>query len=398
MTRLTTLLARVTALPRTAVVGIVVAVLALGTVLTLTGGSQTQTVTAHFSRAVSLFEGSEVRILGVPVGEVTAVVPEGDTIRVDMEYDAEYDVPADASAVIVTPTLTADRFVQLTPAYTEGAKLEDGADIAVEDTGTPIELDRIYKSLSDLTTALGPNGVNKDGTLSDVLESGAKFLDGRGKKANRTIVALSKAAKTFGDNSGELFGTVRALDDFTGALAANDVAVGRFMDDFGAVSQQLAGEKQELRAALSNLAGILDKVESFVRDNREMLNKDLSDLATILRAIGDYKKTLEVVLDVAPSALGNLAVAFDPQTDTIGSRLTFNGNVNDLDGQLCTLVKAGGLPSSDEACTLFSTLLEPVITQPASNRSAPDAPTTQQVRYGDKPSASGLSELLGGRA
>ena len=42
---------------------------------------------------------------------------------------------------------------------------------------------------------------------------------------------------------------MRALDEFTGALAANDAAVARFMDDFGAVSQQLAGEKQELQAS-----------------------------------------------------------------------------------------------------------------------------------------------------
>ena len=132
---------------------------------------------------------------------------------------------------------------------------------------------------------------------------------------------------------------MRALDEFTGALAANDAAVARFMDDFGAVSQQLAGEKQELQAALGNLAAVLGKIERFVRGNRELLNADLADLATVLKAIGDHKKTLEVVLDVAPSALGNLAVAFDPETDTIGSRLTFNGNVNDLDGQLCTLVQ-----------------------------------------------------------
>ena len=75
-----------------------------------------------------------MRILGVPVGEVTAVVPEGDTVRVDMTYDAEYDLPADAQAVIITPTLTADRFVQLTPTYESGPKLEDGATIEVQDT------------------------------------------------------------------------------------------------------------------------------------------------------------------------------------------------------------------------------------------------------------------------
>ena len=36
----------------------------------------------------------------------------------------------------------------------------------------PVELDRIYASLRDLSEALGPNGVNKDGTLDHVLAAG----------------------------------------------------------------------------------------------------------------------------------------------------------------------------------------------------------------------------------
>lgn len=384
--------------PRGALVGGVLVLVLLAGLMTFIGGGQTRTVSAHFDRAVQLYPGSEVRILGVPVGEITAVVPEGSTVRVDMTYDDEYDVPADAQAVIVTPTLTADRFVQLTPAYSGGPELEDGATIEVEDTGTPVELDRIYRSLDDLTRALGPNGVNRDGTLDNVLGAGAKFLDGQGARANDTIVALSRAAETFGDSSGELFATVRALDEFTGALAANDAAVGRFMQDLGIVSQQLAGEKQELSAALANLAAILDKVERFVRDNRTRLNQDLADLAQILKVLGDEKKTLETILDIGPSALGNLAVAFDPETDTIGSRLGFNGNVMDLDGQLCTLVQAGQLPSADQACEVFETLLEPVFARPAAAAGRPAQPGTRQVRYGSDPAAGDLAELIGGTA
>ena len=383
----------------------IVAVLLLGVVaayLVLRPGAETRTATAHFSRAVSVFEDTEVRILGVPVGRVTAVVPEGDTVRVEMEYDAEYPVPEDAKAVIITPTLTADRFVQLTPAYTDGAKLEDGAVIEVEDTGTPIELDRIYKSLSDVTRALGPNGANRNGTLDEVLGAGAQFLDGQGTKANTTIVNMARAVEVFADGSGDLFGTVRALDEFTGALAANDAAVSRFMGDLGAVSQQLAGEKDELAAALSNLAGVLAKVEGFVRGNRELLVKDVENLTTILGVMAAERQALETVLDIGPAAMGNLAIAFDPESGSIGSRINLQGNVQDFDGLLCTMVRNGDLPSADQACEVFEALLEPFeeqlevpIAGPAAPR--PDGGTTE-VRYGSAPAAGNLSELLGGVA
>jgi virulence factor Mce-like protein len=387
--------------PRPLLIALAGLVLVAGVLFLVRGGSDNRTVTAHFSRAVSVFEGSEVRILGVPVGTVTAVVPEGSTVRVEMEYDDEYDVPKDAQAVIVTPTLTADRFVQLSPAYTSGPKLADGAEIDVKDTGTPIELDRIYRSLSVVTKALGPNGVNKNGTLNNVLGAGSELLKGQGAKANQTIVDMSKAVKVFGDGSGELFGTVRALDEFTGTLAANAAAVSRFMGDLGQVSQQLAGEKDELGAALANLAAILGKVERFVKGNREMLVADVEDLTTVVKTMGAEKKALEAILDVGPSAMGNLVVAFDPKTGSIGSRLGVKGNVQDLDGLLCQLVRAGQVPSAQQACALFKALLEPVFTQAGSNIKAPARPSpggTRAVQYGDAQPADDLRELMGGGA
>ena len=366
------------------------------------GGAGTRTVSAHFSRAVQIVPGSEVRILGVPVGEVTAVIPEGNTVRVEMEYTDEYKVPADAQAVIITPTLTADRFVQLTPAYTDGEVLADDAEIEVQDTGTPIELDRIYRSLTDVTRALGPNGVNKNGTLDNLLTAGSKFLEGRGEQGNAMIVNLSKALQTFGDGSGDLFATVRALDEFSGALAANDRSVGQFMDNLGAVSTQLAGEKEELNAVLDNLAAVLGKVQRFVRDNRGLLVKDVKDLTTIVRILAEEQDALRTVLDIGPSAMGNLAVAFNPKSGTIGSRLRTEPTRASLDRLLCTLVRGGGVPQAQAACDLFKALLRPVLDGASGNgnasapgRAAPAAGATT-VRYGGTRSADDLAALLGG--
>ena len=389
-------------IPRPALIALVL-VAVVAAYLVLRPGTETRTVTAHFSRAVSVFEDTEVRILGVPVGRVTAVVPEGSTVRVEMEYDAEYPVPEDAKAVIITPTLTADRFIQLTPAYTDGAKLADDAVIEVEDTGTPIELDRIYKSLSDVTRALGPNGVNRNGTLDNVLGAGAEFLDGQGAKANTTIVNMSRAVKVFADGSGDLFGTVRALDEFSGALAANDAAVSSFMGNLGAVSQQLADEKDELAAALSNLAGVLGKVEQFVRGNRELLTKDVENLTTILGVLAAERTALETVLDIGPAAMGNLHVAFDPESGTIGSRLNFQGNVQDFDNFLCILVRNADIPSQGQACQVFKALLEPLedelqIPIAGPGTPAPGGGSATQVEYGSEQPARSLSELLGGEA
>ena len=66
-------------------------------------------------------------------------------------------VPADAKAVIISPSIVGDRFVQLTPVYKGGRVLADGATPRHQDrTAVPLELDQIYPSLDDLDRRARP--------------------------------------------------------------------------------------------------------------------------------------------------------------------------------------------------------------------------------------------------
>jgi virulence factor Mce-like protein len=377
---------------------VVTAVLLIAMFFTVRDEPETKTLTAHFSRAVSVYEGSQVRILGVPVGTVTAVVPEGSSVRVEMEYAAEHRVPADARAVIVTPTLVADRFVQLTPAYTEGPEMQDGADIALEETGTPVELDRIYSSLRDLSEALGPNGVNEDGSLDTLLDAGAGALQGQGARGNRMILDMSRAAETFGEGSGQLFGTVRHLSEVTTVLARNDAAVSRFIRDLSAASSQLSGERQELRAALAALASAVSEVETFVRRNRGRLTSNVDALGDVAGTLAKERDSLALALEKGPLGAGNLAIAFDNKTGSIGGRIAVGPNADDSDGFLCAVVQQARIPSRDLACDVFEALLErlPDGTLPPGG-DASELPGGSPPRMGSLPPATTLRELLGGR-
>ena len=397
----------------------VVLVLLLGAALyffAVRDGGESKTVTAHFPRAVSVYPGTDVRILGVNVGRVTAVVPAGNSVRVEMAYDATYDVPADAKAVIVTPTLVADRFVQLTPAYEKGDRvMADGADIPLPDTAVPVELDRIYASLRDLSVALGPNGVNKDGTLDHVLKAGARALDGKGRLGNEMLTELAAAAQTFGEGSGPLFDTVSQLAELTTTLAENDRYVRAFVRDLAGVSSQLADERTEIQQALAAVAEAVGTVRGFVHDNRKALVTDIEKLTKVMQTINSEKSSIDTALRVAPTAIGNLGLAFNNQTGTIGSRIGLSGNVWKADGFLCAVVQQAGLPkvSADLACRLFKQLLQPVEDQlptiPPVLRQGPSAerssagplgraavdPTRVQQQYATAGGGS-LATLMGG--
>ena len=364
-----------------AAVGIVLLVAAVAWVKPDHG---TKTVSAEFSRAVSVYVGTDVRVLGVNVGKVTRITPAGAFVRVDMEYDATVSLPADAKAVVVTPTLVADRFVQLTPAYTEGAVMATGALIPLPDTGVPVELDRIYASLSDLSTALGPNGVNKDGTLNHLLATAADALDGNGALGNEALVNLAAAAKTFGDGSGDLFETVEQLALFTETLAKNDALVRQFITNLAGVSAQLAGERVEIQEAVASVARAVGTVRVFVKDNRAALVQTVKQLTRVTSTVASERKSLDDALRTGPTAIGNLALAFNNATSTIGSRISIQNSILDADGFLCAVVQQSSMPqaSKDLACRVFEVL---VPLQEAAGGEAPGLPSLPGLR----PQASG---------
>jgi phospholipid/cholesterol/gamma-HCH transport system substrate-binding protein len=387
-------------------------ILLAATFFVVRGDDEVRTVTAHFPRAVSVYEGSEVRILGVKVGRVTAVVPEGNSVRVEMEYDADEKLPADAKAAVITPTLVADRFVQLTPAYTGGPVMEDDADIPLPDSGVPVELDRIYSSLRDLSEALGPNGVNRDGTRDHLLRAGSRNLKGEGRLGNQMIRDLSAAAATFGRGSGDLFGTVTELAKFTQVLGNNDRLVRAFMQDLAGVSSALADERVELERALDAVARSVGTVEGFVRNNRNALVADLEKITRVMKTINSERDSLDTALRVGPLALGNLAVAFNNESGSIGSRIGLQGTFGNPDGLLCAIVMQSDMPrpSKNLACKLFTRLLEPVVGQvpdggPPSGPPDlplrlsdvdPDSRTVPKQYAGDGPAT--LETLIGGGA
>src|SRR5438552_2094636 len=119
--------------------------------------------TAMFTSVVGLYPGNDVRVLGIKVGRVDKVEPQGDLAKVEMLVDSDINIPANAQAVVFAPSLVSDRYVQLTPAYTGGPQLVPGSVIGKDRTATPLEVDDLYASLDRVSNALGPNGVNKNG-------------------------------------------------------------------------------------------------------------------------------------------------------------------------------------------------------------------------------------------
>ena len=322
----------------------IVAVLAVlaALVLLVLPGQDKKYLTASFPRTVSLYEGSDVRILGVPVGKVDSVRPAGTDVTVRMWYDAKYDVPSDAQAVIISPAIVGDRFVQLTPVFSRGDKpLQNNAVLSTKATSTPLELDEIYQSIDELTIALGPNGANSEGSLTHLLDSTAKNFAGQGEQFHETIQNLGKLTGTLDDNKEELFGTASEVERLVNALARNDGTVRRFNDSLAAAADLLKDERADLAAALRNLGVAMQAVEGFVRENKDALTKNITGLDNVSKILVKQRAALDEVLQVAPTALANLYHTYNPATGTLDTRSNLGENIADLTSDPARVICAG---------------------------------------------------------
>ncbi|MFI7384986.1 MCE family protein [Streptomyces sp. NPDC049813] len=314
--------------------------IAAGIVGVRAAGSEGTRVTAYFDRAVGIYAGSDLRVLGVKVGRVESVRPEGTRVKVTLGIDDGVKVPADARAVAVAPSVVADRYVQLTPAYTDGPALHDGATLPASRNRTPVEIDQLYDSVTELSKALGPGGANAEGALSALLDTGAKNLKGNGGAMGDTIEQFGKAAKTLNGSSDDLFTTLAQLQSFTTMLKEKDGGVRTAQENLADVTGYFADNKDDLAGALKELGAALGQVKTFIRDNRGELKKNVERLVPLTQTLVDQRASLAEALDVAPLAAGNVVNAYDPKSRTLSGRA--NLNEISMGGPLLPLPAVGG--------------------------------------------------------
>jgi phospholipid/cholesterol/gamma-HCH transport system substrate-binding protein len=328
-------------------------------------------LSAYFTDASALFPGNQVMVLGVPVGTIERVTPDGAQARVDMTItDPSVHLPADAKAAVVSPSLVTGRYVQLLPPWRGGPELADGAVIPLARTAVPLGVDDLTRTATELAQALGPNGANRTGALSDALTVGARNLDGNGQALHDTIAGLGGLSGTLAGSSADLFGTVTELETFTSGLARSDGQVREFNGRLADVTGFLAAQRGELGGALADLSRALGDVAAFVKDNRAALHHDVNGLADVTATLVDQQRALTEVIDVAPAALSNLADTYNGSSGTLDTRPDINELANPPLVTLCKLLgtkTSTGIPAAvTEACGSLSSVVSGAVPLPSA--------------------------------
>ena len=324
--------------------------------------ANTTRITAYFDKSIGIYEGSDVRILGVAVGSVDSVQPQGEQVKVTMQVGREYNIPADAKAAQITPSVVADRYIQLTPVYRGGPKMARTATIPKDRTVTPVEIDRLYKSIAQLSDALGPEGANKDGALNDLVRTTAGNLAGNGEALGNSLAQLSHAAQFLSDSRGDIFDTVKNLQVFVHTLAENDGQVREFNTQLADLAGFLSDERHDLGQALNLLSVALGDVARFVDNNKELVAQNAQGLTQLTQTLSDQRDDLANTLQVLPVALSNLINIHNGESGTLDMRTNFPELQNPF-GAVCKMLDLGQLRPGDPKFDAISRQLRPVLDQ-----------------------------------
>ena len=314
-------------------------------------------VVAYFANSNGLFVGDEVRILGVPVGRVDKIEPELKQVKISFWYNDEYEVPADATAAILSPSLVTSRAIQRTPAYTGGPTLQTEAVIPQDRTAVPDDFRTQLQMRTDTLKPTGPGGVSTFGAL---VNTAADNLRGQGTNIRDMIIKLSQSLSALGDHSGDIFATVKNLSMLVSALHESADLMEQLNQNLAATTALIANEPNEVGQATTDLHGAVGDVTSFVADNREPLGTTTDRLSSISTALVQSMDDIKQALHVAPTAFQNVNNIFEPAHGSAVGTIAVNQFSNPITF-LCGAIQAASRLGAEQASKLCVQYLAPII-------------------------------------
>jgi phospholipid/cholesterol/gamma-HCH transport system substrate-binding protein len=320
------------------------------------------TVVAYFPQALALYPGDKVQIMGVRVGAIDSIEPEGDKMKVTFHYQNEYEVPANATASILNPSLVASRAVQLSPPYDSGPVLENNAVIPIDRTQVPVEWDDLRNQLTHLVTELGPTPEQPKGPFGDVIESFANGLAGKGQQINTTLTALSDSVTALNEGRGDFFAVLKSLAVFINVLHRNDQRFVALNDDLTQFTSSFTNTDQELATTVKKIDELLATAHQFVKDNGSLLAKDVNNLADVTNAIlqPEPRNGLETALHVVPNLGANFLNVYEPANGATTAIPVINNFANPMQF-LCSSIQAGSRLGYQDSAELCAQYLAPIL-------------------------------------
>ncbi|MEK8073430.1 MlaD family protein [Rhodococcoides navarretei] len=279
-----------------------------GYIVDATGGlrvlGKDRTFSVEVADAGGLAVRSEVDYRGVPIGQVTSVVPDpgGQLVRIEVSAAPDTRIPAAATAAVGQDTAAPVLKLRLFSESHTAPFLPDGGVIPISQTGTPVAISSVLSRLVTLVDSVNPTdldtltqelGIARPGRSSDLGE----LLDSIDDLTD-TIAPRADAIGDIADDASALL-----VDSNDGPAAIPDI-----ISAARTLTALAADNDTQIRASLITIPDtLLDRLLPLVDENSVGVAALLTSAVGPAQVVGARTDAIDRFLTTVPDGLAKLA-------------------------------------------------------------------------------------------
>lgn len=283
-------------------------------------------LSAVFPDAGGMKKGNDVRVAGVPVGEVTGIHPDFHTgqVIIAFEVDEGTDLGPETRAEIAAATLLGGYYLRLSgpveEPFLESLPSDDPRRrIPLERTNAPFSL---IGALGDTTTQIQSIDID---SVNAVLRDLAGATDRNADVVPTLIDSLSTVGAAISAREDELRDLVGSATELSEVLAARDDEILTLVDAASVLLERLQVRRDELATILGSGSDAVVTLTETIQQHRDDIDALLADAHVLLEGIERNTGTIN-------TSLGWAGPLFSLLDNTIAESGGFNVGVEGFVG------------------------------------------------------------------
>jgi phospholipid/cholesterol/gamma-HCH transport system substrate-binding protein len=279
---------------------------------------------ATFTDSSRLKSGQDVRIAGVPVGNVTGVKLNPDnTVDVEFDVNKRYQLYTSTRAVVRYENLVGDRYLEITSGPGELRKLPPGATIAKENTQPALDLDALLGGLRPVLKGLDGDKINE--VSSAVIE----LLQGQGGALSQLLSTTNAFTQNLAARDQLIGDVINNLNTVLGTVDEKGAQFDASVDQLQKLITGLAEGRDPIADAIPPLASAENDLTEMLETSRRPVQGVIENTRPLAQRLderkGDVNKVIEPLAEnyLRLNALGAYGAFFNIYFCSV--RIKFNG-------------------------------------------------------------------------
>jgi phospholipid/cholesterol/gamma-HCH transport system substrate-binding protein len=294
-------------------------------------------------------QGQEVRIAGVPVGEITAAdVTRSGRARLTLSLEPRYATVFRNARVWLRPKSPLNEmYVLLDPGGKPAARLQAGAVIPLAETARPIQMDEVLSHLDDKAREAGgialaeadaalarpgniPPGLRATDTALVALRPVMEALDTRRERIARLVTALADIATAAGGDDARLAQVLDSARETLDALADRDAELDATLAQLPAFAAEVRNASTQVAA----LSGQLDPTLDGIKAASDRLPGALAGLSTVTDRLGRTVDLAGPLVAEARPLVGDLRPLLASSRPALADTVAWSGRLDPVTANL----------------------------------------------------------------